>query len=399
MTIEPRFFPSRRGVLAGGLAAAALSRTGALFAAAPTEHRFVFIILRGGLDGLSAVVPVGDPAYADLRRATRISAGDSLALDNEFALHPALTGIHGLYQASDATLIHACATPYRDRSHFDGQDVLENGGTQALAIKDGWLNRALAGLPGASGLAVGQNLPLVLRGKADATTWAPSVLPDVDPDTINRLQRLYADDPILGPSFERAIATEALVGDGVLDNRAMGARRRGGPGFYGVAAEAAASLLRDPKGPRVAVLQFDGWDTHARQGGVQGQLAGRLRAMDQAVMTLKETLGPVWQKTVVLMATEFGRTAAENGTGGTDHGTAAAAVLLGGPVQGGRVIADWPGLGRTDLYEGRDLRPTLDLRSLLKGVLAEHLGLGTRLLEDQVFPSSREAPPLAGLVV
>ncbi len=399
MTDNRSGFISRRDVLAGGLAASALASTRAVFASAATDKRFVFIILRGGLDGLSALVPVGDPAYGRLRQKTRISRSDALALDADFALHPSLQGLHGLYKDGQALCLHACATPYRSRSHFDGQDVLENGGTSPMSSEDGWLNRALAGLPGATGLAVGQNLPLILQGEAPATTWSPSVLPEVDEDTIDRLQRLYRGDPVLSASLEQAIATDAMVGDSGMDPATMRERRRDLGGLFAVAAEAAASIMVAPDGPRVAVLQFSGWDTHARQGGVKGALASRLGAMDRAFLALKEKLGAQWDRTVVAVATEFGRTAAENGTLGTDHGTGGAAFLLGGAVRGGRIIADWPGLGASSLLEGRDLRPTMDVRSLLKGVLAEHLGLGRRALDTTVFPDSGNVRPLKGLVV
>jgi uncharacterized protein (DUF1501 family) len=161
---------------------------------------------------------------------------------------------------------------------------------------------------------------------------------------------------------------------------------------------AAAGFLRQEQGPKVAVFDTSGWDTHANEGGAQGQLAGRLAALDKGLATLRQELGPTWSDTAVLLVTEFGRTAAINGTRGTDHGTAAAAFLVGGAVAGGRVIADWPGLSARALYQGRDLAPTLDLRSVLKGLLADHLRVPGRALEDTVFPDSAAAKPLHGLL-
>jgi uncharacterized protein (DUF1501 family) len=167
---------------------------------------------------------------------------------------------------------------------------------------------------------------------------------------------------------------------------------------YAQIVSAAAGFLRQEQGPRVAVFDTIGWDTHANEGGAEGQLAGRLGALDKGLATLKQELGPAWADTAVLLVTEFGRTAAVNGTRGTDHGTGAAAFLLGGAVAGGRVIADWPGLSARALYQGRDLAPTLDLRSVFKGILAEHLAVPPRTLEDSVFPESAAAKPLRGLV-
>lgn len=385
---------SRRGLLAGATAAAALAHSGAVFARAKTEKRFVFVILRGALDGLTAVPPVGDPGYAPLRRKTLIAADAALPLSAPFALHPSFATLHELYRAKEALVVHAAATPYRQRSHFDGQDVLENGGVSALELSDGWLNRAIAELKGARGLAVGQQLPLAMRGPAPAASWAPSNLPEPDEDTAARLAHLYDGDPILGPALQEAMATQAVLEGAATMN---GAKDRSG-GYIAVAARAGARLLAAPDGPRIAMLQFPGWDTHVNEGGAQGQLANRLAALDRGFAALKEELGPAWRDTVVVVATEFGRTARENGDGGTDHGTGAAAFVLGGAVRGGRVLADWPGLRDADLYQNRDLRPTSDLRAVFKGVLSEHLGIARKALDTNVFPDSSTIKPVEGLV-
>jgi uncharacterized protein (DUF1501 family) len=402
---------TRRAFLQGMTlcAAGAFIRPSFVKAATPADTRFVLVILRGAIDGLSVVAPVGDPAYANARGALALSKpgsqGGALGLDNFFGLHPALTALHGRYQAGELLPVHAVATPYRERSHFDGQNVLENGTPKPFGAQDGWLNRALASLPQASGsgpkgLAIGQNVPLVLRGAAHASSWAPSVLAPVDDDTMTRLMDLYSDDKILGPALAEALATDAELGAAGADTMA-GAARAGlaNAARLGVqVASTAGKLLAEPEGPRVGVLDVGGFDTHANEGAAQGVLAIRLSALDQALDALAKGMGEAWRKTVVLAVTEFGRTAAVNGTRGTDHGTATMALLLGGAVQGGRVLADWPGLAQSALYQGRDLKPTLDLRALEKAVLADHLGLSPAQLAQTVFPGSESIAPVRGLI-
>ena len=398
----------------GALAAAgALVGTRVAFAGASARQpRFVLIILRGALDGLAAVPPYADPDYAGLRREVALRApgepGGALPLNGFFGLHPALGFLQQCYTARELIVLHAVASPYRERSHFDGQDVLENGSVAAHALPSGWLNRALTQLPGAlpreTGVALGQNVPLVMRGPAAVTSWSPTRLSALDEETLARLTDLYATDPLLSLRLADALAADALV---AAEDTAPGQMQaaaqppRGVQAYnarYAQVVQAAAGFLRQENGPRVAVFDTSGWDTHANEGGAQGQLAGRLGALDQALATLKQGLGAAWSDTAVLLVTEFGRTAAVNGTRGTDHGTGAAAFLLGGAVAGGRVIADWPGLATHALYQGRDLAPTLDLRSVCKGILAEHLAVPERALEDGVFPDSRAAKPLRGLL-
>ena len=395
------------------VAAGALVSTRVAFAGAGARQpRFVLIILRGALDGLAAVPPYADPDYASLRREVALrapgEAGGALPLNGFFGLHPALGFLQHCYTARELIVLHAVASPYRERSHFDGQDVLENGSVAAHALPSGWLNRALAQLPGAlpreAGVALGQNVPLVMRGPAAVTSWSPTRLSALDEETLARLTDLYAADPLLSVRLADALAADALVAaEDTATGQMQGSAQppRGVQAYnarYAQVVQAAAGFLRQENGPRVAVFDTSGWDTHANEGAAQGQLAGRLGALDQALATLKQGLGAAWSDTAVLLVTEFGRTAAVNGTRGTDHGTGAAAFLLGGAVAGGRVIADWPGLATHALYQGRDLAPTLDLRSVCKGILAEHLGVPERALEDGVFPDSRAAKPLRGLL-
>jgi uncharacterized protein (DUF1501 family) len=427
-----------------------------------SKSRVVFVIMRGALDGLAAAPPYGDPDYAAIRRELALKApgsvGGALPLNGFFGLHPSLTFLSESYTARELVVFQAIASPYRERSHFDGQDVLENGELKPHAVQTGWLNRALASLQtthGQSkelGVALGQNIPLVMRGPAPVTCWSPSKLAALDEDTLQRITDLYAGDPLLSTRLADALAADAIadapakasqtaaspvvasaadmhppasavaantsamsVAPRRVANRpdAVGSDtsnaemqtatpnqsplQRAKPAKYTEVVRAAAGFLRRDDGPQVAVFDTTGWDTHANEGNAEGQLAGRLAALDAGLRTLKKELGPTWANTAVLLATEFGRTAATNGTRGTDHGTATAAFLLGGAIQGGRVLADWPGLSARSLYQGRDLKPTTDLRSVLKGMLSEHLLVSTNALETSVFPNSTDARPIKGL--
>jgi uncharacterized protein (DUF1501 family) len=351
------------------------------------------------LDGLAAVPPYAEPAYAQLRGSLALgkpgTENGALDLDGTFGLHPALTNLHAMYRAREALVLHAAATPYRERSHFDAQNVLEAGGTVPTGSGGGWLNRALAALDSAGNsrgaVALADSVPLVLRGELAVTSWAPSQLPETDEDTLARVRRLYeAADPVLAASLNGALEAREIAGD------ASDTRMGGGRGDQAIAplASAAARFLANPDGPRIAVLDAGGWDTHANQGAAQGPLALRLRGLDAGLQMLKTELGAHWSETTVLVVTEFGRTAAVNGTRGTDHGTAGCAFLAGGAVAGGRVVADWPGLAARDLHEGRDLRATTDLRSLFKAVLHERFGVSEAALARTVFPASDSVEPL-----
>ena len=404
------------------LTASSLAATGALITsrvvfadAAAGASRFVLVIMRGAVDGLAAVPAYGDPDYARLRGELAVgapgSAKGALPLDAVLGLHPSFQFLHECYTARQLAVFHAVASPYRERSHFDGQDVLENGTLRPHDSQTGWLNRALATLPRPAevgrhelGIALGQNVPLVMRGPAEVASWSPSHLGALDDDTLQRVQDLYASDPLLSHRLADALAADA-VASGSTEMAMMPASTRAAPpsvkpagGPYLELARATAGFLRSEAGPRVAVFDTTGWDTHANEGGAQGQLAQRFATLDAGLKVLKEQLGPVWRQTAVLLVTEFGRTAAVNGTRGTDHGTATAALLVGGAVRG-RVIADWPGLSQRALYQGRDLAPTRDLRSVLKGVLSEHLRVPARALEQTVFPESRAVRAARDLVV
>ncbi len=389
----------RRGFLLGaGALAASAAIPEVLFAHTGGSSRLVVVILRGALDGLAAVPPYGDPDYATLHRELAIAAPGStdgaLALNNTFGLHPALAYLHERFTAGELIVFNAVASPYRDRSHFDGQNVLENGLAKPIGSADGWLNRALAALP-ASGraadraVAVSQNVPLILRGAAAVISKSPQATPDVDEDLLARLADLYSKDDWFSARLSEAVQTDKMVD---------GAGRAGYPDRVTAVARMAANLMRSDGGPEIAVIEAGGWDTHANQGGAKGVLAARLGGLDKALKSLADELGPLWPQTAVLVVTEFGRTAAVNGTRGTDHGTGGCAFLVGGAVRGGQVIADWPGLRRTALLDNRDLKPTLDLRSVFKTVLDEHMHVDANTLAKRVFPDSSGARPLSGLI-
>lgn len=362
---------SRRRLLA---AAPMLMVPGIDFARARTEQRFVLIVLRGAMDGLAAVAPVGDPHYAAARGP--LAQGGPATIGGLFAFHPALAETARMFARGEALAVHAVASPYRDRSHFDGQNVLETGGTAPYAVKDGWLNRLLPMLPGADrAVAVTPVVPPVLRGRIPVESYAPSRLPDPTADLIDRVTLLYRDDDLLHPLWSKAMTARATAaGIGPANGGQL-------PELAGIA----AAFLARADGPRIAVLEADGWDTHS---GQSGRLNSQFRQLDGALAGLKAGLGPTWRTTIVLAATEFGRTVRTNGTGGTDHGTAGAAILAGGAVRRGRVLADWPGLAPGRLYQGRDLMPTTDLRAVMLAA-AQHLGVDPGEAVRVLFPEAR----------
>ncbi len=410
---RPNFGSNRRSFVLGSAAlAAGCSLPRLVFAAPGGSAPLVVVILRGALDGLSAVPPIGDPDYSSLRRELAIARpgepGGALALNSVFGLHPSLTFLHERYRAGELIVFNAVASPYRDRSHFDAQNVLENGLATPAGGADGWLNRALDALVKNSGrraapaIAISQNLPLILRGAVPVLSKSPMTTPDVDEELLVRLADLYSNDEWLSARLSAAVQSEKLADDGTAMSAPMSApaapasKKRNEQ--FSRMARMAAAVMRTEGGPTVAALEAFGWDTHANQGGAEGALAQRLAGLDQGIRGLADDLGTIWSQTAVLIVTEFGRTAAINGTRGTDHGTGGCAFLLGGAVQGGRVVADWPGLAPSALYQNRDLRPTLDLRSLFKTVLSEHLHVDSASLANRVFPDSSGARPLRGLM-
>lgn len=375
----------RRSFISGAaLATGAAFLPRMAFAAAATDRRFIFIIQRGAADGLNVVVPYADPAYRSLRGALAIDPAMALKLDGTFALHPALVEIGAMYREKQALFGHAVASPYRERSHFDGQNVLETGGEVPYAVKDGWLNR-LAGLVQgrhASAIALAPTIPPALRGSTPALSYAPSKIPDPSDDLLLRVGRLYANDQLLHPLWSAALDAKS-VGESAASEK--GAAALG---------QLAATFLTKQDGPRIAMLETGGWDTHSSQ---DTRLYAQLKQLDALAAALRTGMGADWSKTTVLIATEFGRTAAPNGTGGTDHGTGGVTMILGGAVNGGRVLADWPGLATSQLYEGRDLRPTSDLNALIASAAAESLALDPELVGRRLFARTFQRP-FSGLV-
>jgi uncharacterized protein (DUF1501 family) len=401
--------PTRRAVLgsAGALFAWAFMPKFAVAAEQGRDARFVCIVLRGALDGLTAVPPIADPDYARLHGDLALSltgANPALPLDGFFALHPAMPNVARLFKAGQASIVHAVATPYRNRSHFDGQDVLESGQATPGRTQSGWLNRLVAALPKGERIAplgalgVGAIPPLVVRGPAPVLGWAPPTMAPASDDLANRVMALYGqqDLPL------SVVLTSGLKLDGLARAQGMAAptQARGAADPLGMrqAAEGAARLMAAPDGPRIAALAFEGWDTHANEGGAVGQLANRLGGLDASIAAFEKILGPAWKDTALTVVTEFGRTAQVNGTLGTDHGEGTVAFLAGGAVRGGRVLADWPGLSPMALYEGRDLNPTTDLRGIAKGILGDLFGVSAAVLAGEIFPDSGAVRPARDLI-
>jgi uncharacterized protein (DUF1501 family) len=402
---------SRRATLLGLAGSSVVAGIGGrmtlALAAAPTAKRFVVVILRGALDGMAAVPPYGDPALASLRGGLLPplpgQPDGMLDLGGFYGLHPSLAGLHGMYAANELLIVHAVAGPYRSRSHFEAQDYLESGADHRMT--SGWLNRAVAAMPpdpasrGAGGpaLAIGTGVPLLLRGPTMVGSWAPHGLATPNPDLYARIAALNGGDRLTGPAIaeglrERGFSTQTLAAAGD-DAMASDPKRQAARYGFPALARDAGAMLAAADGPRIAAMEIGGWDTHQAQ---KNRLDGVLRQLDAGLCALKEGLGPAWRQTAVLVMTEFGRTARENGTQGTDHGTGTVAFVLGGAVRGGRVLADWPGLGQGRLLDDRDLQPTTDLRAVAKGLLSQHLGLSPAAL-SLVFPGSAQEAQTRGL--
>ncbi len=390
---------TRRAALLGLGSAFTLGRASLALAAAPTDSRFVVVILRGALDGMSAVVPYGDPALTGLRGEIVPpqpgQEGGLLQLGGFYGLHPSLANLHAMYVAGEALPVHAVAGPYRVRSHFEAQDYMESGADHRMI--SGWLNRVVSVLPAAptqpdgDAVSVGVSMPLLLRGPARVGGWAPAGFGAPAPDFYTQVAALAGDDKLFGPAIRQGIPERGFAASAVEQVQNGSGRNRFA---FPALATAAGELLARPDGPRIAALEIEGWDTHTAQ---VPRLNAVLAQLDAGFAALKTSLGPAWRQTAVFCMTEFGRTVRVNGTKGTDHGTGTVAFVLGGAVAGGRVLADWPGLGPGKLLEDRDLQPTTDLRSVAKGLLAEHLGISVPGLA-KVFPNSTSAAPLPRLI-
>ncbi|WP_371397579.1 DUF1501 domain-containing protein [Fretibacter rubidus] len=353
-----------------------------VFASAPTEKRFILINLKGAMDGLHALAPYADPDYHRLRPTLGLGAAGTnrevLDLDGSFGLHPALKPLQALYRAKELTFIPAVSTQYRQRSHFEAQNMLEGGGASPYQQKTGWLNRAILEMgstPHRIGLTLGPTIPLIMQGQADIRTWSDSRLPEADEGFLRRLESLYDNDPIFHKAFAQAQEDNS--------NSAMMENMRLGNGRLGFSTQAALSILKEKNGPRIAVIEAGGWDTHYAQ---ERRLYKLFVELADSIALIKNDLGPMWKDTAVMVVSEFGRTAAENGSNGTDHGTGGLAIIAGGSINGGKIRGRWPGLSPSALLEERDLAPENHLESLFKSTLIQHLGLSETQVADTVFP-------------
>ncbi len=379
----------RRNLLAAmGLSALGLAAPKMAFAKTGSSKKFILILQRGAADGLMALAPTGDSQFSSVRAPFMRDIKDGRRIDSFFTLHAAMPNIARLYGERDALFAHAVASSYRERSHFDGQNILETGGNSPYAIKSGWMNRLIGLLPGAQGrraIALASALPQVLRGDNAAASFAPNNRRSPNAALLDRLSDLYSDEPLLSNAWEQARMTQDMVGDtgkiGPRDMAAIGALM--------------AKIVKGPGGASLAMYETSGWDTHAAQSFRSKTELGKL---DSLIGALKTGLGTDWQDTVILVATEFGRTVAMNGTQGTDHGTGSLAYLIGGGVRGGRIIADWPGLAERQLYQKRDLMPTQSLEMLMAGTIGGHFGLDSAKVAAELYPGAAQGRPLSGLV-
>ena len=382
---------NRRQLLLGAASIGLLPKLSFASVPTPNNAKFVLVLLRGGLDGLAAVPPHDDPDYERSRKGLSISRSELIDLDGFFGLHPSLNVLHPFWLKEELAIVHATSSPYRSRSHFDAQKVLENGTTAPHGAEDGWLNRALAPIPIAphAPVAIGRNIPLVLRGSQTVSALDPSRGPKQGQSFISEIRELYQDYPSLAEALD-----QHLISQGLLESTSMSGKKASfNSNRLALASQHTGQLLASAQGPNIAVLELSGFDTHIRQGTTQGPLANRLELLGEALKALHEALEPCWSKTTITVVTEFGRTVSPNGSYGTDHGTASVAFLLGGAVNGGTVITDWPGLSPDSLYQGRDLKPTIDIRSVFRSVLHEHLLVPTVNLDTLIFPQGPQALP------
>ncbi|HMK67240.1 MAG TPA: DUF1501 domain-containing protein [Stellaceae bacterium] len=387
------------GMIGGTFAVAGLP--GAVFAAIPGNRRLIVVLQRGAMDGLAAVAPISDPNYASLRGSLALKPpggqDGALALTGDFVLHPSLAPLQPYYAKRELLVVHATGNGYQTRSHFDAQDLMESGLSQKRGVSDGWLNRALALLQKGDqrlGLAVGGATPLILRGNVPVASWEPAGFREAESGFIEVVARFYASDEVLGPAFKEGIKAQNF------SDEVLGGDMKGGGGFgpqsFKPLCAAAGKLLAAPDGPRIAVLEMGGWDTHVGEGAEKGRLATNFAGFAAGLDALAAALGDAWRETAVVTVTEFGRTVRVNGNNGTDHGTASLMFAMGGAVKGGRIAGDWPGLAR--LQDDRDLRVATDSRAVMKGLLRDHLGLDTQALATRVFPESAGIRPMEGLV-
>ena len=365
-------------------------------AAPSASPRLVVINMTGGVDGLSIVAPYGDPYLAKLRAPIMDTAvgttGGMFDLGGFYGLHPSMPHFRSLFVNGQALAVHAVGNVAYTRSHFDGQDILQAGST---TLRDnGWLNRVASLIPGTgamqSSMAMSPTVPLLLQGAAPVAGWMPGLLGGIPSATLAAATAQIARDPVLGPAMAVALGDYNTV----CAIRTQGGNAPAGLGPVASVAHYAAIALAAPSGPSIASFESGNVDTHGNQ---MSTLKSSLTDLDNAFDVLRTTLGAAWSSTVVVTITEFGRKAASNASGGTDHGTGFAMLLAGGAVAGGRVVATWPGLSPNALYQGQDLQPTVDVRSVLTGILTQHMRLPMSAMAT-IFPAAGGISPLRGLV-
>lgn len=351
------------------------------YASTPQNRKLVVVLLRGGMDGLAALIPHRDAHYVPARGDVAMPISDQalIALNDTFAMPKALEPLARLFHQQELLFMHAASTPYRDRSHFDAQNMLETGCRLPHARHQGWLNMTVQQLSrNRNALAMGSAVPLLLQGDARVGSWSPATMAEPDDHFMDRVQQMYASDPLLKDALQTAQA---------MQNLGPKSREKSKPRDFTFMMRKLGSFMQAPGGATIAGIELGGWDTHVNQGTEKGRLPRQFTRLAEGIEAFKEAMGEQWQHTAMLVLTEFGRTAKANGTGGTDHGTASAAFLLGGAVKGGCMAGDWPGMA--SLYEDRDLMPANDLRGLIKTVLHQHLEIAEPALDDIIFPNSR----------
>lgn len=367
----------RNSLLVGCCAAASPAFSPMAFASVPGEQRLVILILRGAMDGLDVVQPYGDPQLRALRSQFKIGPGQGASdLNGFYALHPRLSGLMPLWNAGELSFAHAVSTPYRDmRSHFDGQDLLEAGTGPNLPLplnQSGWLNRmaqAMTNVTTETAYNVGADAGLILRGAARSNVWDPDVTMKLSTTGIQLLRSVCGRDALFLHSLDRAVAI-TNSNTAISDDKEAAVRY----------ADFVAQKLRGQS--RLASFSIGGWDTHASQ---EADIRAPLDALAAAILTLKSKLGSaVWSKTTVLVMTEFGRAVRLNASAGTDHGTAGAMIMAGGTLRGKMVHGQWPGLA--NLYAGRDLLPTADVRTYPAWAMHKLFGIPKTRIETAIFP-------------
>jgi len=372
-------------MVATAVASSSLSLwTGPLTAKGSDEKRFVFILLRGGMDGMGALPPIGDKTFTSLK-GRDTSYDDYHKLDGDFALHPSLKHMHSLYKDKQAIFVPAMASPYRTRSHFDAQDLLEYGTASKTSLRSGWLARVANNTTGSkeTAVAISNSLPIGLQGSNKTLAWAPARFRGPEDTFLNRLSSLYENNPAMAKSLQMAIKSEKIA-----DSMSMGAKSgKAARKDFVELNKAAGRFLTTKDGPTLAMLEMGGWDTHSSQ---VTRLKQQFDTLDSGIAALQDSLGKEWENTVIFVSSEFGRTANYNGTAGTDHGTAGTGFLLGGAVKGGRIYGDWPGLKTSALYRERDLMPANNCYSVIGGLMHDHLGFDSKEVRSSILPGLQD---------